>query len=270
MGNPWIQIDAPRGRATLPGVAALARESGETTVPAVVGRDGEYEFTALEAAANYRSAVAHEFAPWLRGEVVELGAGVGQMTEAIMALARHGAYLAVEPDHRFSARLRERVPSARVHEGLLADLVGSVNAHTVVGVNVLEHIPDDRAELAVCAKLLRRRRGVLCLLVPAGPELFSPIDGDFGHCRRYTKRELFGKLRDADFEVIRLEYFNMLGYLAWLVNFTWCRSRRFEPAKVRLFDGVLFPLAQRVERLLPEVPFGQSLVAVARCGGGTR
>lgn len=233
-----------------------------TVAPAITE---DFEFAALEAAVNYRNAIVDLFRAQLKGRVVELGAGVGQMSQLFSALPEVSDFLAVEPDEAYCERIRAEVPLARVHHGFLADLDNATDASdAIVSVNVFEHIEDDRAEFAKCCALLKSRQGALCLLVPARPELYSKIDRDFKHFRRYTRPELKKKLTGAGFKIERLSYFNLVGYFAWLINFRLLGARRFEKKNVQLFDRHIFPRAYGLEKTFGAPPFGQSLIAVAR------
>jgi hypothetical protein len=100
--------------------------------------------------------------------------------------------------------------------------------------------------------------------VPARPEIFAPIDRDFGHYRRYRKPELKAKLERTGFEIMRLDHFNPLGYLAWWLNFCLLKQRRFSVSAVRFFDRLVFPAARWLESCLGPPPIGQSLIAIAR------
>ncbi|MGD0743611.1 MAG: hypothetical protein ABSA45_00500, partial [Verrucomicrobiota bacterium] len=137
----------------------------------------------------------------------------------------------------------------------------------ILSINVLEHIREDEDELARYSALLKRKRGTLCLFVPARQEIYSPIEVDFGHHRRYSRPGLRNKLERAGFTIVRLHYFNFIGYFAWWLNFQVGRRRKFSPAKVRLFDRVIFPLSFGFESRVSWPPIGQSLVAVAKAGG---
>src|SRR5207248_7402420 len=108
------------------------------------------------------------------------------------------------------------------------------------------------------------RHGVLCLFVPARPEIYALMDRDFGHFRRYTFRDLKAKLSRAGFNITRLHYFNVAGYFAWWLNFCALKKRRFEPGKVRVYDRYIFPAVYWLESRVLRPPFGQSLVAIAR------
>src|SRR5215472_7176168 len=111
------------------------------------GSGGNFEFDALRWANNYRKALLSEFAPYLSGDVIEVGAGIGQFTELLAGLGSIRSVLAI-------------------------DLDPGINCDTIVSTNVLEHIEHDAAELRLYAALLKARRGHLCLFVPARSELY--------------------------------------------------------------------------------------------------
>lgn len=226
----------------------------------------EFEFEPLEHARNYRQALMREFAPHLRGQVLEVGAGVGHMTELLVRQPGVERVVAVEPEPAFHSRLRKILPAQSVVGGSVRD-VREDRWNAVVCVNVLEHIQEDEAELFAYSSLLRRERGSLCLFVPARRELYAPIDRDFGHHRRYHRPELARKLQQAGFDIVRLNYFNSVGYLIWWWNFKILKNRQFDRAKVIAFDRLIFPLIHGFESRLFRPPLGQSLLAVARAAG---
>lgn len=229
----------------------------------IAGSSG-YEFDALAEARNYRAALAAEFAEQLRGRVIEVGAGVGQFTALLRERPEIESLTVVEPERGFCQRLRAQFPGLEVREGTVAGVEASGGWDAVISVNVLEHIANDAGELAAYRRLLGARGGSLCLFVPARPELMAPIDRDFGHHRRYTRRGLRRLLIAAEFDVVRLDYFNCVGYIAWWLVFRLLARRRFNPAAVRAFDRWIFPWMHAFEARVFRPPLGQSLVAVAR------
>lgn len=228
----------------------------------------DFEFAALAEARNYRIALFREFGVHLRGNVLEVGAGVGQMTEHLVRLPGVQRALAVEPDAAFCRRHRDNYPSHEILEGTVANVSPEDAWNAILSINVLEHIQDDKAELERYARLLHNRKGMLCLFVPARPEIYAPIDQDFGHFRRYTRSELRRKVTGAGFVVQRLYYFNLVGYFAWWLNFCLLKKRAFERGKVRLFDRTIFPVTYALESKVVRPPFGQSLVVIASSGSG--
>ena len=57
-----------------------------TEKPNIAANTADFEFAALAEAKNYREALFAEFQGALRGEVIEVGAGIGQMTEHLVQL----------------------------------------------------------------------------------------------------------------------------------------------------------------------------------------
>jgi SAM-dependent methyltransferase len=60
---------------------------------------------------------------------------------------------------------------------------------TVIFLNVLEHIDNDEQAIENCRHLLKRG-GSLVVLVPAYSFLFSKMDMELQHHRRYTSKKL--------------------------------------------------------------------------------
>lgn len=224
----------------------------------------DFEFAALREARNYREALVREFSSHLHGRVLEVGAGIGQINELLQTLPGVKELLAVEPDPTFCAEFRKLRPNQPLLEGTVDALNDPRPWHGIISINVLEHILEDERELAQYGRLLRAEHGRLCLFVPARPEIYAPLDADFGHHRRYTRPELKRKLQQAGFEIVRLNYFNWVGYFAWWLNFRVRGKRSFEVGAVRFFDRVIFPCVYWCESRLCRPPFGQSLIAVAQ------
>ena len=227
---------------------------------------GDFEFDALRWATNYRKALLYEFAPCLSGDLIEVGAGIGQFTELLSGLRSVRSVLAVEPNAGFCAQLRNNLPNQQVVHGTVANLEPGTTCDAIVSTNVLEHIEDDAAELRAYAELLKARRGHLCLFVPARSELYAPIDKDFGHFRRYSKTDLREKLRAPGFVLRRFHYFNCAGYFGWWLTFCLLRRRAFSARAVRLFDRFIFPPVHWMESRLMRPPLGQSVLAIAQAG----
>ena len=222
-----------------------------------------FEFTALQGAANYRAALFAEFEPFLLGHVLEIGAGIGQITQILLQKPGIKRLLSVEPNMRFASRLRSQFPQLELVQGTIDDVPAAWALDAILSINVLEHIEADERELSSYHQRLSMRQGTLCLFVPARPEIFGPIDRDFGHFRRYTRAELRTKLKVAGFDIQRLVYFNLLGYFAWWWNFCLLKKRSFAAPMVRIFDRSIFPLQHQFEAHVFRPPIGQSLLAVA-------
>jgi SAM-dependent methyltransferase len=234
------------------------------SLPNATAETEDFEFTALREAANYRKALLSEFGPYLSGCLIEIGAGIGQMTEGLKKLQAVRSIVSVEPDAGFCAQHRLAHPGHHLVEGIIDNVPAGTAPDAILSVNVLEHIEADREELAKYSSLLAPQHGFLCLFVPARPEIYAPIDRSFGHFRRYTRAELREKLTRAGFEIVRLDYYNFVGYFAWWFSFCLRKSEHFSIRSVRLYDRMIFPLVHWWESRIARPLIGQSLLAVAR------
>jgi SAM-dependent methyltransferase len=225
---------------------------------------GDFEFAALGEARNYRKALVRQFAPHLRGRVLEIGAGIGQMTSELKSVPQLDEVVSVEPDPALCREFRHAHPQQKLIIGTVNDVSKAESWNAIVSVNVLEHIREDQSELETYRTLLAPTDGALCLFVPARPEIYAPIDRAFGHYRRYTRTGLAGQLTRAGFALERLRYFNCAGYFGWWLIFRMLKKPRFNPRTIRWFDRIIFPTMHWVETNLCPPPLGQSLLAIAR------
>jgi len=224
----------------------------------------DFEFKALSLADNYRAALLREFSKPLHGNVLEVGAGIGQITEVLLRKHYINRLVSIEPDPGFCRQLLKKFPGHTIVQGTFKDVHEGDDWDAILSINVLEHIQEDEDELKNYWHCLAKNIGTLCLFVPARPEIYAPLDKDFGHFRRYTRPELRQKLERAGFQVLRLRYYNVAGYFAWWLNFCLLRKRHFNTGSVRFFDRFIFPPVYRFESRVCAPFIGQSLLAVAR------
>jgi SAM-dependent methyltransferase len=232
--------------------------------PNALAQTADFEFAALNEAKNYRAALLREFRSHLRGKVLEVGAGIGQITADLLQNPTITRLVSVEPHAAFCDKFRASLPAQTLVQGTIDDLTEGDDWNAILSINVLEHIENDERELAAYRRRLARESGALCLFVPARPEIYAPVDRDFGHFRRYTRPELRQKLEHAGFQILRLRYYNFVGYFAWWLNFCVFKKRGFDPLSVRLFDRMIFPPVHGFESRICPPPIGQSLLAIAR------
>jgi SAM-dependent methyltransferase len=213
----------------------------------------------------YNEWLLGRFAPYLRGDVLEAGSGIGTFTKL---LARYGRVTAVDvEEHLVRATASVAGPGVRVGRGDLERgqyFFGGDTFDAIVCLNVLEHIERDDVTMSNFARLLRPG-GHLALLVPAHMALYGAIDKSIGHYRRYDKARLQMLAERSGLQVVALRRLNLLGAVGWWLSSRLLRNTVVDRRKVRLFN-LLAPLALKAESLL-EPPLGISLLLIARKKG---
>src|SRR2546423_25742 len=148
--------------------------------PNEAAANADFEFSALREARNYPQALIREFSPYLKGRVLEIGGGIGQMTTLLRAVPTIEFLQCVEPDPRFCEQFKQSHPEQPLICGTIDDVRDSSHWDALFSVNVLEHIREDQLELRKYKTLLSQRHGTINLFVPAREEIYAPIDKDFG------------------------------------------------------------------------------------------
>ena len=208
----------------------------------------------MSRAKRFNQWMADTIAPFVRGEVLELGAGIGNLT---MLLANgKDLYRATDTDEEQLFELRARmeyrpdIVSGRFDFSKAEEVERfQRSADTIVCLNVLEHVEDDRQALKNIRQCLRPG-GSAIVLVPHGPELFGSIDAVLEHKRRYTKDDLLQKMADAGLKVEQVIDFNRATRPGWYLNGKVLQRKTISPLQLKIFD-LLVPMWRRVDTHLP-------------------
>jgi SAM-dependent methyltransferase len=218
----------------------------------------------LERAGRINRWLAETIAPFVGTRVLEIGAGIGNVTTSLIPRDR---YVASDVDPLYLHYLRQissgrpylRVERIDVEEP--ADFVAWRGAFdTVVCINVLEHVTDPVRALENLHSALAPG-GRLVLYVPRGERLYSALDEVLGHRCRYEPAVLRRELERCGFTVESCGDFNRAAMPGWWWNGRVLRRRRFSRLQLKAFD-VLTPIVRRLDRFLPWQGLG--LIAIAR------
>jgi SAM-dependent methyltransferase len=225
------------------------------------GRDLE----AMAFARNYHAWIRDEISGLTGGDVAEVGAGDGLFSRMLLEAGPRSLTL-FEPSAAMHARQPAELradPRVRRANARLGDCIDEFDSQfdAVLYINVLEHIPDDAAELALVRRVLRPG-GRVAIFVPALSWLMSDFDRSIGHHRRYRRQPLRALLESTGFTIERLHYFDGPGVIPWLVAMRWLRLG-LSPRSVALYDGIAVPILRRVEPIV-RPPIGKNLLAIAR------
>jgi SAM-dependent methyltransferase len=220
----------------------------------------------MAGANNYRNWMYSRIAPFIGERILEVGAGIGNFTELLLdrelVVATDKYQLCLD---RLTSRLghNPKVLSEILDLGEPPeDRLIDYGFDTVICLNVLEHVEDDLRALAFMRSVLVPG-GRLVLLVPAFNFLYGSVDQVIGHYRRYTRKDLLPRMREAGFVIESSFYMNVIGMAGWFWNNRVRKIKEESPSQIALFDRFIAPWAERVEKFI-RPPFGLSLIAIGQ------
>jgi glycosyltransferase involved in cell wall biosynthesis len=217
--------------------------------------------------APYNRWLHERFESYLGKRILEVGSGVGNQTRFFVDDRERVIASDVEPHYvrelagRFGDRSNVRIASYRFPLSECDRAALQTEAiDTIVCMNVLEHIEDDRATLKDFAAVLPSG-GKLVLLVPSLKALYGTLDQHLHHFRRYSREELQAKVGDAGFQIDTLRFLNRPAVPGWWLNSRVLKRHVMPRGQLRFFRWIM-PLLKLEEKNPPG--FGLSLLVLAR------
>jgi SAM-dependent methyltransferase len=193
-------------------------------------------------------------------KVLDFGAGQGSL--AILVKDASGiSPECLELDPTLITQLRSLGLESINSLGGLTD-----NYDFVYTSNVLEHIKDDSSALKNIYRSMKPG-GELLIYVPAFQRLFSDMDRQVGHVRRYGKSELRRKVLRAGFSNPHIRYVDSIGFPASIfMKFVGYNSKAgVGSAKSLIFyDRFIFPMSRFLDAIGLKFVFGKNLFLRAR------
>ncbi|WP_324676651.1 class I SAM-dependent methyltransferase [Hymenobacter sp. GOD-10R] len=227
------------------------------------------ELSLFEKAVNWKAYYGSKLKPYLKNRVLEVGAGIGGTTLSLCDGSQK-EWLCVEPDAALASdvsRLIEtkKLPSCcHLHVGTLSDLPKQAPFDAIMYIDVVEHIEDDRSELALAYEHLAPN-GVLIVLVPAYQWLYSPFDKAIGHYRRYTRSMLL-KAMPPQSKILHAWYLDSVGLLASGANKMLLKQSDPTPKQIKFWDSLLVPVSKVTDKIFQH-RFGKSVLVIAQKPG---
>jgi glycosyltransferase involved in cell wall biosynthesis/phospholipid N-methyltransferase len=225
-------------------------------------RYGSQVLARLARAPSFNAWMADTIRPYCGERVLEIGSGVGNLTRRLIPRT---SYVASDINPLYLQTLanlgadRPYMQTAFCDVTDLSSFPRIDNEYdTVICLNVIEHVNDDRAALLNINQVLAPS-GRAIILVPQGPHNLGTLDDVLGHRRRYTRQELVTLASVCGFRVSRMIEFNRIGTLAWFLNGKVLRRRTFGIGQVWLLN-LLTPVFRRIDTMVPLQPL--SLIAV--------
>tara|TARA_B100001059_G_C17807889_1_gene570340 strand:- start:72 stop:764 length:693 start_codon:yes stop_codon:yes gene_type:complete len=190
---------------------------------------------------------------------LDFGSGIGTLSKILKNEFKINP-LCVEKDNTNSKYLKER--NLRYMKDL--DLCPK-ELDVIFSSNVLEHIEDDAKTLSQLSIHLKKG-GKLFLYLPANMILWTEMDANVGHYRRYDIAELKGKCESAGFKIVKSHYSDCLGFLILLTikyfkldSFNTISSRK----SLYFYDRFIFPISYILDNMGLKYLFGKNIVLIA-------
>jgi len=229
---------------------------------------GSHLLARLSRASNFNIWKAETIRSYCRNSILEINSGVGHLTRKLIPRLK---YVASDTNPLYLQTL-EALSSDRPYLKTGYCDVTDISSFprleegydTVVCLNVIEHVNDDRAALTNIKSVLSAG-GTAIILVPQGQWNFGTLDHALGHQRRYSKVSLRQLAEDCGFIVKEIREFNRVGTPAWFINGKILHRRVFGLFQIWMLDA-LTPVFRVIDSLLP-FP-GLSIIAILECREG--
>jgi cyclopropane fatty-acyl-phospholipid synthase-like methyltransferase len=222
------------------------------------------ELQVFEKALIWKNYYASFIMPLLGKEVAEIGAGIGGTTK-VLCDGTQDRWICVEPDGELASEIERKIdtgelPSVcKVWTGFARELQQEFDS--ILYIDVIEHIEDDKAELETAASLLKKG-GRLFVIVPAHQSLYSPFDQHIGHYRRYSRKTLQAVVPPS-FIIEDVKYLDSAGYTASLANKLFLKQSLPTLQQVLFWDRIIVPVS-RISDRLTRFNWGKSILLTAK------
>lgn len=219
----------------------------------------------LSGTPQYLNWIGDELRPHLGDNILEVGAGIGNLTGQLMG--KRLRFVASERDPLYLHALGNRflrtpnvevLPLDPMDEAAFAAVGGGFD--TALCINVLEFLDDPSRALENLARALVPG-GRLLALVPQGRDLFGTVDERLGHKRRFDREELARMLEATGFTIESIRPFNKISAPAWYLVSRVLKRKQLSKVTLKVFDKTVW-LWRMLDPMLPGK--GVSLIAVAR------
>jgi SAM-dependent methyltransferase len=204
------------------------------------------------------------------GTFLEVGCGTGQVLRALAQAVPSLRLTGVEGSLTGLRFLVGRVPQLEAIQATATALPYESEFDVVGAFDVLEHLPDDAAAMREIARSVKPGGGVL-LTVPQHPRLWSSLDRYAGHQRRYTRRDLISRVRNAGLDVLFVTSFVSFLLPALFLSRMTQQSEVVDPLQefrispaVNAFGRMTMAIERRCIVSGISLPAGGSLLVVAR------
>jgi SAM-dependent methyltransferase len=232
--------------------------------------EGLATLDAIARADNFNSWMFSELRPYLTDQVLEIGSGIGNISEYLLSTQQHVTLSDLNQAYCHTLKLKfKHRPNLKAviqmdveapqFETTYAEYLGQFAC--IIATNVVEHLKNDRQALQNLYRLLAPG-GRLIILVPAYNGLFNRFDRELKHYRRYTRYTLSKLFRKSGLVVEKSSYFNLAGIPGWFIFGSLFKHKLIAPGLMSTYDK-LVPVFKKLDQAASGSA-GLSVYAVGR------
>lgn len=188
---------------------------------------------------------------------LDFGAGIGTYAKRLAAHGKKIGTVEIDPDYLAALKQMGFDSWASLDE------VASTYPR-IYSVSVMEHIENDRG---IFTSMYSRASsgGKVFIYVPAFQLLYSKMDKKVGHIRRYSRSDLTGKIKEAGFSILSVEYIDSIGFFAGLLyRFIGDKEGAIDSPSIMAYYKYIYPISRFFDRLGMRKLVGKNLLVVAQ------
>ena len=227
------------------------------------------ELDVFKFAKNWKSYYLTFLKKYLKvTNVIEVGAGIGEMTSVLYPYANNAKWVCLEPDKKnikyAETNLNENFKNNNLnfaHSTFEDFKTTKQDCDLVLFIDSLEHIEDDQ-QMFDKALSITKTGGHVAIIVPAHNFLFNEFDAKIGHFRRYNKKMLT-KLVHNQGTIVVSKYIDSVGFFLSLANKYLLKESDPKLSQIIFWDRVVVPLSKIVDKILFH-SFGKNIVFIVR------
>ena len=216
-------------------------------------------------ALNWKDYWSKKIKPFIGENILEVGAGIGTNTRFFLNTnPQIRTWTCLEPDQLLADQIEKNIDvEKRTKVEVFSKTMGGFEScekfDTVIYIDVLEHIKNDKKEIEHVKRFLKLE-GHLIILVPAHNFLFSEFDKSIGHYRRYNKK-MIRKVIDKNLKEEKLMYLDAVGMTTSMANKALLKQTYPTLNQIKFWDKVIVGASKWIDPLLGH-HMGKSLLGI--------
>lgn len=224
---------------------------------------GKDNLSIMDNAKNYNNHLVSKIVQNIETDcqtIMDFGAGNGHLAEMVNKAVNKKIICVENADN-----LAEYYNPLQKDLTLIKSLeeIADNSIDFIYSSNVLEHIENDKEIVSIlCNKL--KKNGKIFIYVPAFNVLYSDMDKQVGHYRRYTKHTLRQLFDTKQLKITDIRYADFCGYFVTLLyKFIPHKNGAFNKTSLKIFDTVIFPFSCLFDAITRGKCCGKNVMLVA-------